>query len=156
LLWHKIAGENAEQYPYFHWIPPYKTTIRPDGGQATWEGICFKNNTAVAKTNSNGTVTITVTRSQQQKLFCSDMYLFATVSGIMLETFSTPGSSQITWVPANDSTTGEVWDLQKRGIRVLIFLDDFVQTVSNLLSTGNSLDKTRQSMHIIAITNDNV
>jgi hypothetical protein len=128
---------NAEEYPYFHWIPPYKTSIRPDSSTpASWEGICFKNNTATAKMNVNGSVTVTVTRSHQQKLFCSDMYLFATVAGIQLETFSSPGTSTFLWVPANDTTPGEVWDLRFKGIRVCIFLDDFVQTVANLLSTG--------------------
>jgi hypothetical protein len=128
----------ASEYPYFNFMPMFRAGLVPDKdayGPTKWSASCFAENSAVASTQSDGSIKITVTSGVPKTDTCYDHYLLMTNTGIdRLKIVSTGETSFVYKVPA-DLTDAEKWDLNQKGIRVMELLTDEPTTVANLLET---------------------
>lgn len=141
------ARENAESYlavhpeavasdhPYFNFMPMIQGRVLPDGADVTWSSKCFAENTATAKTQSDGTVQIVLTSSAPVSETCSDLYWLLTVTGHQEFEVKVAGDSTFTWTLPADVTEAEKWDLATKGIRFMEFMTDRSTSVANLLET---------------------
>jgi len=137
---HRAAGfaeVEANEYPYFNFIPSVEGAAIPGGATASWEGLCFQNSTASAAVNpaNSSQIILTFQLSQPKSLLCSDFYLLGTVSGLQLKSFFLHGTHTVVFSLPSGATEAEVWDIMNKGVRIFQFQGGAVQTVSDLLST---------------------
>mmetsp|Transcript_16542 Transcript_16542/g.23228 ORF Transcript_16542/g.23228 Transcript_16542/m.23228 type:complete len:581 (-) Transcript_16542:228-1970(-) len=134
------ALHDKEEYPYFHWIPPYVTSIKAGTKAApqttTWESKCFGNITAVAATLDENTVTFEITTGTPTHSGCSDFVLLGSVAAFTLKDFYKAETQKFTW-KMDKMTAAEKWDVTYNGIRVYRFPDNRLKTLSDLLKTAN-------------------
>jgi hypothetical protein len=145
------ARENAESYlavhpeavasehPYFNFMPMIQGSAIPDGNPVTWSAKCFAENTAVAKTQSDGSVQVTVTSSSPASDSCSDLYWLLTVTGQQELEVTVAGESSVSWTLPAEVSQSETWDLATKGIRFMEFMTDRSTTVANLLEVSVSI-----------------
>eukprot|EP01064_Diplonema_japonicum_P036606 TRINITY_DN82_c0_g1_i2.p1 TRINITY_DN82_c0_g1~~TRINITY_DN82_c0_g1_i2.p1 ORF type:complete len:643 (+),score=242.29 TRINITY_DN82_c0_g1_i2:44-1972(+) len=127
-------GEQA--YPYWGFLPPFKTSVMPNGATATWTGKGCKNNMARAVWNEQHTeITISFNATECSVLHTGDFYMLATVDGAHFMKLSHEEPSHTIVWKAQRATTAVDYDLNKKGIRVFAFIHDEVQTMVDLLDT---------------------
>lgn len=123
----------ASEHPYFNFMPMLRANVIPEGSTVSWSGKCFSENTAVAKTQSDGTVQVTVSSSSPISESCSDLYWALTVTGHQEFEVKVSGDSSFSWTIPADVTTSESWDLATKGIRIMEFMTDRSTSIANLL-----------------------
>jgi len=132
--------ESNDKKPYyFGWIPDSIGGVVPKGQPLTWNRVsgasCFKKNSASLSHVGDRTYTLSVTVDQPSTPGCSDFYLFATIDGLQLHTFSAPGTTDLTWTAPSDQSEGDAWDLANRGIRVFQFRGNMIEMLGAVLDT---------------------
>lgn len=136
---HKSNENKLESnpYPYFGFIPPFAAAAIPGGPAVSWQGVCFQNSSVSAAVNPTNASQIVLTFELQQakSLFCSDMYLLGTVSGLQLKSFFFKGSHSVVFSLPHDASKADVWDITTKGVRVFQFETGILDVVSDLLST---------------------
>lgn len=126
----------STEYPYFRFIPALLGAVRPDEVSFSWSAPCFQSNTAIAAQNEDGTFNLTVTTNNPTSAGCSDFYLFATLEGVLLHTFTQVGTVTFPWALPADVKPAELWDIQNNGFRVMLFQDSFFPTLNDILQTA--------------------
>jgi hypothetical protein len=130
----RFAAHNAAHAAARSWIPPYVESVVPNAPAVSWSAPCFKSNIATMS-GTPGNYSISVTVSEPSGLFCSDMYLIATIDGLMLQTFFTHGTHTFAWKLSASASEPELWDVANKGVRFFRFVDGPLQTIGDLLST---------------------
>jgi hypothetical protein len=129
----------ASEYPYFNFIPMFRAGLVPDKdqyGATAWSGSCFSENSALAYTQADGSIKVTVTTKGTPKTStCYDHYLLMTNTGIDRLKIEKTGELTFTFAVPSDINDAEKWDLSHKGIRVMEVLTDEPTTVANLLQT---------------------
>jgi hypothetical protein len=123
----------ASEHPYFNFMPMIQGSVVPDGTPTTWSAKCFAENTAVAKTQSDGSIQVTVTSAAPVSDSCSDLYWLITVTGQQEVEITVSGDTTISWTVPADVTQSESWDLANKGIRFMEFMTDRTTTIANLM-----------------------
>ena len=101
-------------------------------------GTCYKNiqfsftQTGDGSNGESADVTLNISTTQAQSLFCTDWFFFATSSLQHIETFYLSGNHQITF---KDLSPVALAEIQKSGIHVYMFCDGYANT---LMSVYNS------------------
>jgi hypothetical protein len=127
----------ASEHPYFNFMPMIQGSVVPDSGTpVSWSAKCFAENTAVAKTQSDGSVQVTVTSTSPTSDSCSDLYWLLTVTGQQEVEITVSGDTTISWTVPTDITQSESWDLANKGIRFMEFMTDRKTTIANLLEVS--------------------
>jgi hypothetical protein len=129
----------ASEHPYFNFMPMIRGSAIPDGSPVTWSAKCFAENTAVAKTQIDGSVQVTVTSSSPASDSCSDLYWLLTVTGQQDLEVTVAGESTLSWTLPAEVSQAETWDLATKGIRFMEFMTDRSTTVANLLEVFISI-----------------
>lgn len=129
-------GATPSEHPYFNFMPMIQSSVVPDGPPVSWSAKCFTENTAVAKTQSDGSVQVTVTSSSPASESCSDLYWLITVTGQQEIEITASGDTAISWTTPADITQSESWDLATKGIRFMEFMTDYETTIANLLEVS--------------------
>ena len=124
-----------DPYSYFGWIPPLDAQVIPGAAAVTFSTDCW-DYSATATQNSNGSVALAVTVSNQKVLFCSDLYLLGTVETLMITSFDTEGTHAITWDPSANRTAAELYDLKKKGTRMFGFTNNTLETIVQIIDTA--------------------
>ena len=129
----------ASEYPYFNFIPMFRAGLVPDKnayGPTAWSASCFSDNRALASTQPDGSIKITVTTSgNPSSEGCYDHYLLMTNTGIDRVKIDKTGDLTFTYNVPSDMNDAEKWDLSQKGIRVMEILTDEPTTIANLLQT---------------------
>ena len=75
---------SASEYPYFNFMPMYRAGVVPDSKNAvTFSAKCFSQHSAIAKTESDGSISVAITTSGEAASdSCYDSFWFMTVTGL--------------------------------------------------------------------------
>ena len=143
----QAVSSEASDYKYWRMIPAYMGSLIP-GQTARWTDAnstaCFGHTAAISYLNADGTYTMSFTMKDANSVLCSDTYLLATLEGYMVHTFTCLSAldssicdhtETITWTPAEDASTAELWDISNKGIRAFRFTDDLLTTCDELAAT---------------------
>jgi hypothetical protein len=127
----------ASEYPYFNFIPMFRAGVVPDTKNAvSFSAKCFPEHSAVAKTESDGTVSVSITTSGEPATdSCYDSFWLMTVTGLVTVKVDDIGETSVSWTLPNDAHDSEKWDLQQKGIRIMELMTDEATSIANLLET---------------------
>ena len=136
-----FANKDAQDYPYFGFIPKYIATVRPASttALALGESRCWKNTTATLETTAAGwelKVSVSGGKGGITPFACADYYFVGTVAEWHLAWFPTPvpGTKHYRFGKKKLSDA-EVWDIQNKGVRIFRFRSDLHTTVGELVKT---------------------
>jgi hypothetical protein len=128
-----------DQYPYWGFIPAYLGGATPDGVPLSWNATassCFQENSAVlVPQTASGSFTLSLTVGAPSSFLCSDFYLFATIDGLILHTFSSAGTFNFTW-SLSAPTAALEFDLTEKGVRVFRFRAGLIELLGNVIDTA--------------------
>jgi hypothetical protein len=131
----------ATEFPYWRFVPQYMASVRPDGVPVMWKAACFQDSSVTMTTNDNGeTYVLDFKLGNPSSLFCSDWYLLADLEGVMTQSFFFQGQNSVKWTVASNATEAEKFDIQTNGIRIFLFQDDELTTMSELTTTIGLFD----------------
>jgi hypothetical protein len=140
------SSVGADSYPYFGFIPQYLGGAKTDGLAVSWNASstsCFQENSATLTPNDGNSTsasswTLSVTTSSATTLLCSDFYLFATLDGLILHTFSSlsPGTTNFTWTLSPQASEAIQWDLSTKGVRVFRFQSNVIDMLTAVIDTA--------------------
>eukprot|EP00755_Sulcionema_specki_P003922 Sspe_Gene.28817::Locus_13260_Transcript_1_1_Confidence_1.000_Length_2472::g.28817::m.28817 len=133
---HRQAAEgDEEKYPYWGFLPNYRTSAVGGKGMVTWEGNCCKNNTARADW-VDGKLVLKLEASECGGM-CTDNYLLGAIDGARFAQLSWLKSSvQITWEESASPKAGVHYDLTTKGVRIFSFEHDMVQSLKDIVATA--------------------
>lgn len=124
------VGAKAEpNYKYFRFLPPFVTSVKPDGKPVSWSARCFRNSTATLTKNNDDNYQMTLDLSDPVNWSCADFYMFATVQGLKFDRYFFHGTHTWTWTMAANTDDSERWDIETKGVRIFQFQDDDVMEV---------------------------
>eukprot|EP00301_Raphidiophrys_heterophryoidea_P018984 c3973_g1_i1.p1 GENE.c3973_g1_i1~~c3973_g1_i1.p1 ORF type:complete len:594 (+),score=163.66 c3973_g1_i1:45-1826(+) len=132
----KLKKPEADDYPYWRFIPELTGKVIPDGPAIKWDGLCYTGSSAKAVNTNSTTVTITLTLGKAKSLVCSDTFLISDVTQFGLHTYTTHGEKQIVWTLSSNLTSSDLWDLHTNGIRVFMFLDPLEELMKSITETA--------------------
>lgn len=128
---------SASEYPYFNFMPMYRAGVVPDSKNAvTFSAKCFSQHSAIAKTESDGSINVAITTSGEAASdSCYDSFWFMTVTGLQSVQIEAVGETSVIWTLPVDVSDSERWDLAQKGIRIMEFMTDRATSMANLLET---------------------
>ena len=134
----------------------------------TWQGKCFSNNSGIAKYTSDGMIEVTITTTgEPTSTDCYDLYSLWTLTGstdiqvkqsgeyplsmcqkyhigmqlfssyLIYSTFKIGEKSLIFPLPG-DITSSEKWDLDMKGVRIMLSDTDIPTTIANIAQVSVS------------------
>lgn len=125
-----------DPYSYFGFIPPLRFQVIPGAATQKYSSSCW-DYTATGSMNTNGSVSLTITASNQKVLFCSDHWMLGTAETIMLGVkIEAEGVHQYLWDSQGNRTTAETYDLSKKGVRFFQFTNSTLETVTQIVDTA--------------------
>eukprot|EP01097_Dermamoeba_algensis_P000742 TRINITY_DN1261_c0_g1_i7.p1 TRINITY_DN1261_c0_g1~~TRINITY_DN1261_c0_g1_i7.p1 ORF type:complete len:600 (-),score=151.32 TRINITY_DN1261_c0_g1_i7:101-1849(-) len=128
----------ADAYPYWKFIPEYIAQVTPQSPSVSWSAPCFTQSSAKAVAVQNGAdvqVKVTLVLEKPSSLFCYDYYLFATMSGLTLDTFLLRGEHTVE-LNFKNMTEADKYDLTTNGVRIFRFIAGEPEAVESLYQTA--------------------
>jgi len=131
-------------YPYWSFMPQYSASIFPTGKTVEWSSPCFQVNQGHASYSTDGKmvdIKITSSKPVAQEGSCSDSYMTITSGALITRTKIETSkinpiiTTSIQLLLPADLTESEKWDIDTKGIRMMRYVHDEVETISGLLQT---------------------